>query len=114
MICSISYNGKFVICVVLTCVLIRFVLFIHSCMCQGARFDFYQRHVLTHEPVPQPCMGASSSPFVPQNAAENIELSRYLTLHDIESSWTGVMIQPSLWHNTSGTSQYTICHITCN
>ena len=83
-------------------------------MCQGDPSKTHQSPALTHEQDASPCKDTSSSPFLPRNADENEELSDYLTLHDIQSSWTGVLMKPTPWHNSSGIGCYTICHTQCN
>ena len=79
-------------------------IFAFKPMCQGVSSDFCHRPVLTYEQAAHWCQNKSSSLVVPRNAAENGELSDYLIQHEIESTWTGALLKPALWHNSSGTS----------
>ena len=73
-------------------------------MSQGVSTNFCHGPELTYEQASHWCQNSSGSfVVVPKNATESEALSDYLTLHNIESTWSGVGIKPSLWHNASGT-----------
>ena len=73
-------------------------------LCQGVSSDFCHGPELNYKQAAHWCLNKSSSLVVPRNAAENGELSDYLIQHEIESTWTGALLKPALWHNSSGTS----------